>query len=170
MYSGRARITDSANIVKEAVVIGDVTVGENSTVLFHAVLRGDVEKIVIGRGSNIQDNCTVHTDTGCPALIGDNVSVGHNAVLHGCTIGEGSLIGMGAVVLNGAKVGRECLIGAGSVVLEKQVIPDGSLAVGNPAKVKRLLTEEEKRKLYWNSEAYVEAGRQLRAEGYCGKK
>lgn len=170
MYRGRARITDSANIVKEAVVIGDVTVGENSTVLFHAVLRGDVEKIVIGRGSNIQDNCTVHTDTGCPALIGDNVSVGHNAVLHGCTIGEGSLIGMGAVVLNGAKVGRECLIGAGSVVLEKQVIPDGSLAVGNPAKVKRLLTEEEKRKLYWNSEAYVEAGRQLRAEGYCGKK
>ena len=170
MYRGRARITDSANIVKEAVVIGDVTVGENSTVLFHAVLRGDVEKIVIGRGSNIQDNCSVHTDTGCPALIGDNVSVGHNAVLHGCTIGEGSLIGMGAVVLNGAKVGRECLIGAGSVVLEKQVIPDGSLAVGNPAKVKRLLTEEEKRKLYWNSEAYVEAGRQLRAEGYCGKK
>ncbi|HJC91990.1 MAG TPA: gamma carbonic anhydrase family protein [Candidatus Mediterraneibacter excrementigallinarum] len=170
MYRGRARITDSANIVKEAVVIGDVTVGENSTVLFHAVLRGDVEKIVIGRGSNIQDNCTVHTDTGCPALIGDNVSIGHNAVLHGCTIGEGSLIGMGAVVLNGAKVGRECLIGAGSVVLENQVIPDGSLAVGNPAKVKRLLTEEEKRKLYWNSEAYVEAGRQLRAEGYCGKK
>lgn len=170
MYRGRVRITDSANIVKESVVIGDVTVGENSTVLFHAVLRGDVEKIVIGRGSNIQDNCTVHTDTGCPALIGDYVSVGHNAVLHGCTIGEGSLIGMGAVVLNGAKVGRECLVGAGSVVLENQVIPDGSLAVGNPAKVKRLLTEEEKRKLYRNSEAYVEVGRQLRAEGYCGKK
>ena len=133
MYRGRVRITDSANIVKEAVVIGDVAVGENSTVLFHAVLRGDVEKIVIGRGSNIQDNCTVHTDTGCPALIGDYVSVGHNAVLHGCTIGEGSLIGMGAVVMDNAVVPDGTVIAAGAVVLSGSVLEPGIYA-GVPAR------------------------------------
>lgn len=170
MYRGRAKTADSSNIVKEAVVTGDVTVGENSTVLFYAVLRGDVEKIVIGNSSNIQDNCTVHTDKGFPAILGDYVTVGHNAVIHGCTIGDGSLIGMGAVVLKGAKIGRECLVGAGSLVLEHQVIPDGSLAVGNPAKVVRSLSETEKEKLYENSREYVQAGRQLRAEGYCGKR
>lgn len=164
------KAADSSNIVKEAVVTGDVAVGENSTVLFYAVLRGDVEKIVIGNCSNIQDNCTVHTDKGFPAILGDYVTVGHNAVIHGCTIGDGSLIGMGAVVLNGAKIGKGCLVGAGSVVLEHQVIPDGSLAVGNPAKVVRTLSETEREKLYENSREYVRVGKQLRAEGYCGKK
>lgn len=164
------KAADSSNIVKEAVVTGDVAVGENSTVLFYAVLRGDVEKIVIGNCSNIQDNCTVHTDKGLPAILGDYVTVGHNAVIHGCTIGDGSLIGMGAVVLNGAKIGKGCLVGAGSVVLEHQVIPDGSLAVGNPAKVVRTLSETEREKLYENSREYVRVGKQLRAEGYCGKK
>ncbi len=170
MYRGRVKAADSSNIVKEAVVTGDVAVGENSTVLFYAVLRGDVEKIVIGNCSNIQDNCTVHTDKGFPAILGDYVTVGHNAVIHGCTIGDGSLIGMGAVVLNGAKIGKGCLVGAGSVVLEHQVIPDGSLAVGNPAKVVRTLSETEREKLYENSREYVRVGKQLRTEGYCGKK
>ena len=170
MYRGRVKAADSSNIVKETVVTGDVAVGENSTVLFYAVLRGDVEKIVIGNCSNIQDNCTVHTDKGFPAILGDYVTVGHNAVIHGCTIGDGSLIGMGAVVLNGAKIGKGCLVGAGSVVLEHQVIPDGSLAVGNPAKVVRTLSETEREKLYENSREYVRVGKQLRAEGYCGKK
>ena len=111
------KIASSANIVKESVVLGDVTISEDSTVLFHAVLRGDCEKIVIGKCSNIQDNCTIHTDKGCPAVLGDYVTIGHNAVVHGCTVGTGSLVGMGAVVLNRARIGKECLIGAGSVVL-----------------------------------------------------
>ena len=170
MYRGKVKTADSSNIVKEAVVVGDVSVGENSTVLFHAVLRGDAEKIVIGNFSNIQDNCTVHADRGFPTTVGDYVTVGHNAVIHGCTIGDGSLIGMGAVVLNGAKIGKECLIGAGSVVLERQEIPDGSLAVGNPARVVRTLSETEREKLYENSREYVRVGKQLRTEGYCGKK
>lgn len=167
MYSDCVKISESANVVKEAVVIGDVTVGEECTILFHAVLRGDAEKIIVGRCSNIQDNCTIHADAGYPAVIGAHVTVGHNAVLHGCTVGAGSLIGMGAVVLNGAQIGRECLIGAGSLVLEGQVIPDGSLAAGSPAKVKRLLTEEERRRLHESSQAYIQAGRKLKAEGYC---
>lgn len=160
------KIAPTANIVKNAVVIGDVTVGDGSCVLFHAVLRGDDERIEIGRCSNIQDNCTVHVDRGCPAIIGNNVTVGHNAVIHGCTIGDGSLIGMGSIILNRAKIGRECLIGAGSVVLEGQEIPDGSLAVGSPAKVKRMLTAQERAKIYDNSAAYVETGKRLRKAGY----
>lgn len=157
----------SANIVKESVILGDVSIGENSTVLFHAVLRGDDDSIRVGKYSNIQDNCTVHADRGYPAVIGDYVTVGHNAVVHGCTVGDGSLIGMGAIVLNGAQIGKECLIGAGSVVLEGTVIPDGCLAVGCPAKVKRSLTEEERRKLYDSSWSYVETGRKLKKDGYC---
>ena len=157
----------SANIVKESVILGDVSIGENSTVLFHAVLRGDDDSIRVGKYSNIQDNCTVHADRGYPAVIGDCVTVGHNAVVHGCTVGDGSLIGMGAIVLNGAQIGKECLIGAGSVVLEGTVIPDGCLAVGCPAKVKRSLTEEERRKLYDSSWSYVETGRKLKKDGYC---
>ena len=157
----------SANIVKESVILGDVSIGENSTVLFHAVLRGDDDSISVGKCSNIQDNCTVHSDRGYPAVIGDYVTVGHNAVVHGCTVGDGSLIGMGAIVLNGAQIGKECLIGAGSVVLEGTVIPDGCLAVGCPAKVKRSLTEEERRKLYDSSWSYVETGRKLKKDGYC---
>ena len=157
----------SANIVKESVILGDVSIGEDSTVLFHAVLRGDDDSIRVGKYSNIQDNCTVHADRGYPAVIGDCVTVGHNAVVHGCTVGDGSLIGMGAIVLNGAQIGKECLIGAGSVVLEGTVIPDGCLAVGCPATVKRSLTEEERRKLYDSSWSYVETGRKLKKDGYC---
>ena len=149
MTGKKPEAADSANIVKDSVVIGDVTVGENSCVLFYAVLRGDVEKITVGKCSNIQDNCTVHADAGYPARIGDYVTVGHNAVLHGCTVGRGSLIG------------------AGSLVLENQVIPDGSLVVGSPAKVKRRLTEEERKNLYESSRHYVEMGKKLRNEGMC---
>ncbi|OUP86720.1 gamma carbonic anhydrase family protein [Lachnoclostridium sp. An169] len=153
-------------IVREAVVMGNVSLGEDVTVLFHAVLRGDEEKITVGKASNIQDNCTVHADKGFPVVIGEHVTVGHNAVIHGCTIGDGSLIGMGSIILNGARIGKECLIGAGSLVLEGQEIPDGSLAVGSPAKVKRMLTREERQKLYESSRAYVETGRKLGQQGY----
>lgn len=161
------KIAPSANIVKEAVILGDVHVGEDSTVLFHAVLRGDDNSIRAGRCTNIQDNCTVHADIGYPVLIGDHVTVGHNAVVHGCSIGDGSLIGMGAIILNGARIGRECIVGAGSVVLEGTVIPDGSLAAGIPARIKRTLTEDERAKLYESSRAYVETGRKLKKDGYC---
>lgn len=160
-------IAKTANVVKDSVILGDVTVQEDSCILFYAVLRGDMDSITIGKCSNIQDNCTVHTDAGRPVQIGDYVTVGHNAVLHGCTIGRGSLVGMGSVILNGARVGGECLIGAGSLILENQIIPDGCLAAGSPAKVKRMLTEEEREKLYESSRHYVETGRRLREEGLC---
>ena len=136
------KIASSANIVKESVVLGDVTISEDSTVLFHAVLRGDCEKIVIGKCSNIQDNCTIHTDKGCPAVLGDYVTIGHNAVVHGCTVGTGSLVGMGAVVLNRARIGKECLIGAGSVV--NRDIPSGVVAAGVPCRVLRPITEQDR--------------------------
>ena len=167
MNGKKPEAAETANIVKDSVVLGDVTVGEDSCVLFYAVLRGDVEKITVGKCSNIQDNCTVHADAGYPAAIGDYVTVGHNAVLHGCTVGQGSLIGMGSVILNGARIGKECLIGAGSLVLENHVIPDGSLAAGSPAEIKRQLTEEERKKLYESSRHYVEMGKRLQAEGLC---
>lgn len=168
MYGDCVKISESANVVKEAVVVGDVTVEEELHYPFPCPVSAAMRRrIVVGRCSNIQDNCTIHADTRYPAVIGAHVTVGHNAVLHGCTVGDGSLIGMGAVVLNGAQIGRECLIGAGSLVLEGQVIPDGSLAVGNPAKVKRMLTEAERRRLYESSQAYIQVGRNLRAEGYC---
>lgn len=160
-------ISSTASIAKGAVVVGDVTVGDYTSILFNAVLRGDDDSIRIGRCSNIQDNATVHTDRGRPTVIGDHVTVGHNAVVHGCTVGDYSLIGMGAVVLNGAKIGKHCLVGAGSLVLEGQEIPDGSLAVGNPAKVKRMLTEQEKQKIYENSMVYVETGKRLKKDGYA---
>lgn len=165
--SRNQKIAESANIVKESVVDGDVSVGEDSCVLYYAVLRGDVERIDVGKRSNIQDNCTVHADRGCPAVIGDDVTIGHNAVIHGCTIGDGTVVGMGSVILNRAKIGKECLIGAGSLILEGQGIPDGSLAAGHPASVKRMLTEEERKKLYENSRAYVEEGKKLKREGKC---
>ena len=148
MNLGKGKIAPTANIARDAVVIGDV------------------EKIVIGNFSNIQDNCTVHVDKGFPAVIGDWVTVGHNAVIHGCTIGDGTVIGMGSIILNGARIGKECMIGAGSLVLQGQEIPDGCLAVGSPARVKRPLTEDEIRHLYENSRAYVETGKRLREEGY----
>ena len=112
MTGKKPEVAKTASIVKDSVMLGDVTVGEDSCILFYAVLRGDVESITVGKCSNIQDNCTVHADTGYPARIGDYVTVGHNTVLHGCTIGQGSLVGMGSVILNGARVGKECLIGA----------------------------------------------------------
>lgn len=163
-------ISETASVANGAIIVGDVSVGDYTTILFNAVLRGDVDGIRIGRCSNIQDNATVHTDRGRPAVIGNNVTVGHNAVVHGCTVGDNSLIGMGAIVLNGAKIGKNCLIGAGSLVLEGQVIPDGSLAAGNPAKIKRMLTEREIQKIYENSMAYVETGKRLKRDGYARKE
>lgn len=161
------KIAASANIVKESVVMGDVSVGEDSTILFYAVLRGDDNKIIIGNGTNIQDNCTIHTSTVDPAVIGNHVTVGHNAILHGCTIGDNTLIGMGATVMNGSVIGKNCLIAAGSLVLERQNIPDGSMVMGRPAKVTRALTPEEIAHLEQSAQHYIADGKKLRAAGYC---
>ena len=149
------KIAPSAKIAKQSVVIGDVTIGENSCVLYFSVLRGDEAPIRIGEAVNIQENCTLHTSVGYPVEIGNYVTVGHNVVLHGCKIADGSLIGMGSVVLDGAQIGKQCLIGAGSLITKIMVIPVGYLAMGSPAKIKRELTEEEKRHLYSNSMEYV---------------
>jgi carbonic anhydrase/acetyltransferase-like protein (isoleucine patch superfamily) len=126
-------------VAPDANVIGNVQLASGSSVWFGVTIRGDNELIVIGAGSNIQENCVLHTDPGRPLTIGANVTVGHKAMLHGCTIGAGSLIGMGATVLNGAQIGAGCLIGAGALITENKVIPDGSLVMGAPGKVVRQL-------------------------------
>lgn len=133
----------SAFVAPNATVLGDVTLGANSSVFYGAVLRADVNSIDIGMGSNIQDGCTIHVDPPYPVVIGNGCTVGHGAILHGCAVGDNSLIGMGAIVLNGAQIGKNCIIGAGALVTQNTVIPDGSLVIGSPAKVKRSLTPEE---------------------------
>lgn len=142
-------------IAPNAAVIGDVTLGDRASVWFNCVLRGDVERIVIGAGSNIQDGTVIHADPGSPAEIGADVTVGHNAMLHGCSIGDGSLVGIGAVVLNGAKVGKSCLIGANALVTEGMEIPDGSLVLGAPARIKKSLGADAQQMLKLNAEHYV---------------
>lgn len=136
-------IHPSAFVAPGAVVRGEVHLAENSSVFYNAVLRGDRAPISIGEGTNIQDNCVVHVEYDLPVTVGKNVTVGHGAILHGCTVGDETLIGMGAIVLNGAQIGKSCLIGAGALVTQNAVIPDGCMAVGSPARVKRSLTPEE---------------------------
>ena len=147
-------IHDTAFVASGARVVGEVRLGAGSSVWYNAVLRADSAAIVVGEGSNLQDNVSVHVDSGRPVTIGRNVSVGHNAVVHGCTIGDESLIGMGSVVLSGADIGPGCLVAGGAVVLEGSVIPAGSLVAGVPAKVRRPLTEEEKQKIRDNADIY----------------
>lgn len=147
-------IDSSAFVADGARVIGDVTLSEGASVWYNAVLRADGNAIMIGAGSNLQDNVSAHVDRGSPLRIGENVSVGHNAVVHGCTIGDDCLIGMGSVVLSGAVIGDGCLIAAGAVVLEGAVIPPGSLVAGVPAKVRRELTTEEREGIVRNAAAY----------------
>lgn len=130
-------------VAPSAAVVGKVVLEDSASVWFGAVLRGDTEVIWVGAGSNVQDNCVLHTDSGFPLLIGANCTIGHAAILHGCTIGEGTLVGMGAVILNGAKIGKGCLIAAGSLVTEGKEIPDGTLVMGRPAHVTRLMSEDE---------------------------
>lgn len=136
-------IHPSAFVAPGAVVRGEVHLAENSSVFYNAVLRGDRAPISIGEGTNIQDNCVVHVEYDLPVTVGKNVTVGHGAILHGCTVGDETLIGMGAIVLNGAQIGKSCLIGADALVTQNAVIPDGCMAVGSPARVKRPLTPEE---------------------------
>ncbi len=136
-------VDPSVWVAPDANVIGKVTLLADSSVWFGCTLRGDNEMIVVGQGSNVQENCVLHTDMGSPLTIGTNCTIGHKAMLHGCTIGDNSLVGMGATILNGAVIGKNCLIGAGALITEGKVIPDGSLVVGAPGKVARTLTQEQ---------------------------
>jgi carbonic anhydrase/acetyltransferase-like protein (isoleucine patch superfamily) len=138
-----------------SVVVGRVRLSAGASVWYHAVLRGDAEDITVGRDTNIQDNCTVHADPGFPAVLGERVSVGHNAVLHGCTVEDDVLVGMGATVLNGARIGTGSLVAAGAVVPQGMQVPPGSLVAGVPAKVKRPLGEGELAGIRANAEGYL---------------
>lgn len=142
-------------IARGAVVLGDVTIGDASSVWFNAVLRADINRIVIGRCSNIQDNCVLHLADEYPCIVGDHVTVGHGAVVHACTVGDGTLVGMSAVILDGAVIGEECLIGAKSLVPQFAKIPPGSLVLGSPASVVRALSPEERQWVRERSNKYV---------------
>jgi carbonic anhydrase/acetyltransferase-like protein (isoleucine patch superfamily) len=148
-------------IAPNASVIGDVVVGLDVGIWFGAVLRGDNESINIGARTNIQESCTLHTDMGFPLAIGEDCTIGHNAILHGCAIGEGSLIGMGAIVLNGARIGRGCLVGAGALVTEGKTFDDHSLIVGSPAKAIRTLNQDAVAKLRQSAIHYVDNWRRF---------
>lgn len=156
-------IHPTAFVAPNATLRGDISLAADSSVFYGAVLRGDTASITIGEGSNIQDNCVVHVDPGLPVTVGKNVTVGHGAILHGCTVGDETLIGMGAIVLNGAKIGKNCLIGAGALVTQNAVIPDGSMVVGSPAKVKRPLTEEEMASVRQSSADYQQEAQECKA-------
>ena len=157
------QLAEGAWVADSAQVIGRVELAEDASVWFGAVLRGDNELLRIGRGSNIQDGTVMHTDMGYPLTIGNHVTVGHQVMMHGCTVGDGSLIGIQAVILNGAKIGRNCLVGAGSLVTEGKEFPDGSLIVGTPAKVVRQITPEQIEGFGRNAEHYVENARRYKA-------
>ena len=150
-------------VAPNASVMGKVTLGEEASVWFGAVLRGDTERITVGARSNVQDGAILHTDAGFPLEIAEDCTIGHAAILHGCRIGAGSLVGMGAIVLKGAQIGRSCLIGAGALVTAGTVIPDGSLVLGSPAKVVRQLTDEQLASLAASAAHYVSNARRFAA-------
>ena len=157
-------IDASAYVADSANVIGKVTVEAHASVWDGVTIRGDNERITVGENSNVQEGTVMHTDMGFPMVIGKNVTIGHQAMLHGCTVGDGSLIGIQAVVLNGAKIGKGCLVGAGALVTEGKEFPDHSLILGTPAKVVRTLTEEDLLRLQGNAASYVERGQRFKAE------
>ena len=157
------QVPASAWVADSAQVMGQVTLGEDSSVWFGAVIRGDTETITVGAGSNVQDTAVLHADRGFPLVVGERVTVGHQVMLHGCTIGDESLIGIGAVVLNGAQIGKHCLVGAGALVTEGKVFPDGSMIIGSPAKAVRQLTPEQIEGLRRSAAHYVDNARRYRA-------
>jgi carbonic anhydrase/acetyltransferase-like protein (isoleucine patch superfamily) len=156
-------IGEGAWIAENATVAGSVSLGDRVNIWFGAIVRGDNDPITIGENTNIQDGSVLHTDDGVPLTIGKNVTVGHMAMLHGCTIGDNSLIGINAVILNGAVIGKHCLIGAKALVAENKVIPDRSLVVGTPGRIIRTLTDEEVAKFEISAKAYIEAAAQYEA-------
>ena len=163
---GERRIVCKGNywIADNAVVIGSVVLENNASIWFNCVVRGDDDMIVIGENSQLQDGCVVHIDPGHPLTLGKNVSVGHMAMLHGCTIGDGTLIGIKSVILNDAVIGKNCVIGANTLVSERKRIPDGSLVLGSPGKVVRELSEEEIREFSSSAAHYVKAWQRYKSE------
>ena len=156
------KIDSEAVVFDTAVVEGDVTLEKNVSIWHHAVLRGDLAPVVIGEGSNIQDQTVVHVFFDMPVILGKGVTVGHSAILHSCEIGDNTVIGMGAILLNGVKVGKNCIIGAGTLITQNKVIPDGMMVYGNPAVIRRPLTEEEIRGNVDNAEEYVRLSERFR--------
>lgn len=155
-------IAPSAYITESATVVGRVTIKANSSVWFQVTVRGDNEDITIGENCNLQEGAVLHADPGFPLTLGNNVSVGHQAMIHGCTVGEGSLIGIQAVILNGAKIGKNCLVGAGALVTEGKEYPDNSLILGSPAKVARTLSEGDIANLRRIADSYVTRSREFK--------
>ena len=151
-------------IADSAAVIGSVTLHHNASIWFGCTVRGDTDDLIIGENSNVQDGCVLHTDPGSPLLIGSHVTIGHKAMLHGCTIGDNSLVGINAVVLNGAKIGRNCLIGANALVTEGKEIPDNSMVLGSPGKVVRELTPQQIEGLRKSALHYVENARRFKRD------
>lgn len=149
-------------IAEGAVCLGDVAIGRESSIFYHATVRADRERIRIGEMTNIQDNCVVHVDEGFPVTIGDGVTIGHGAVIHGCTIGDNTLVGMGAIILNGAEIGKNCIVGAGALITQNTIVPDNTLMLGSPAKAVRKVTPEEARHNRKNAEKYRDEGKQLK--------
>ncbi len=157
------RVAATAWVADSAQVIGNVELAEDASVWFGVILRGDSDLLRIGRGSNVQDGSVIHADPGFPVTLGENVSVGHQVMLHGCTVGDGSLIGIQAVVLNGAKIGRNCLVGAGALVTEGKEFPDGSMILGAPAKVVKQLTPDQIEGLQQTAKHYVQNALRFKA-------
>jgi carbonic anhydrase/acetyltransferase-like protein (isoleucine patch superfamily) len=157
------RLDDSVWVADSAQVIGDVDVGANVGIWFGVVVRGDSERICIGKGSNVQDMSMLHADKGMPLTIGENVTVGHKAVLHGCSVGDGTLIGIGAVILNGAKIGKNCIVGAGALVTEGKEFPDGCMIIGSPAKMARELSAQQQAMLQLSALHYIENAKRFKS-------
>ena len=164
LADARPDVSPDAWVAPDANVIGKVTLGPDASVWFGSTLRGDNEMITVGRGSNVQENCVFHTDMGYPLTVGENCTIGHKVMLHGCIIGDNSLIGMGATVLNGAKIGKNCLIGAGALITENKVIPDGSLVMGVPGKVVRELDAQAIQQLTASAKHYAENAARFRRD------
>ena len=156
------QLAEGAWVADSAQVIGNVVLEENASVWFGAVLRGDTETLTVGRNSNVQDGTVVHADHGFPVVIGENVTVGHQVMLHGCIIGDGSLVGIQAVILNGAKIGRNCLVGAGALVTEGKEFPDNSMIIGSPAKAVKQLSPEQAERLRHGALHYVDNAKRFK--------
>jgi carbonic anhydrase/acetyltransferase-like protein (isoleucine patch superfamily) len=156
-------VAASAWVAEDARIIGKVTLAHEASVWFGAELRGDCDRIAIGAGSNVQDNSVLHADDGVPLVVGERVTIGHQVMLHGCTIGDESLIGIGAVVLNGARIGKNCLVGAGALVTEGKEFADGSMILGSPARAVRQLAPEQIERLRHSARHYIENARRFQA-------
>ncbi|ULO09328.1 gamma carbonic anhydrase family protein [Paenibacillus sp. 19GGS1-52] len=156
------QLDDSVYVAEGVKLVGDVRIGQNSSIWFNAVLRGDLAPVIIGERCNIQDGAVGHVAEGLPLWLADDITVGHAAIIHGCRIGRGTLIGMGAIVLNGAEIGEYALIGAGSIVTENKIIPPYTLSLGSPAKVIRELTEKDLLRMARTTESYVQKAKEYR--------